>query len=52
MSNQPSSIPLTNVDVVLQPITEARGLPNAHYVSEEVYQEEKHVKFYLRIGPV
>lgn len=42
MSSQPHSIPLTNVDVVLKPLTEARGLPNAHYVSEDVYQEEKH----------
>ena len=41
MSSQLISPPLTNVDAVLKPITEARGLPNAHYVSEEVYQEEK-----------
>ena len=41
MSKQRTTIPLTNVDDVLKPITEARGLPNAHYVSEEVYQEEK-----------
>ncbi len=42
MSNQSPAFPLTNVDEVLKPITEARGLPNEHYVSEAVYQEEKH----------
>ncbi len=33
--------PLTNIDDVLKPIEEARGLPNAHYISAEVYEEEK-----------
>ncbi|MGK0272943.1 MAG: choline monooxygenase [Cocleimonas sp.] len=42
MSIQPLTFPLTNVDAVLKPLTEARGLPNEHYISEAVYQEEKH----------
>ena len=42
MSIQPPTFPLTNVDAVLKPLTEARGLPNEHYISEAVYQEEKH----------
>jgi len=41
MSSHFDDIPLTNVDAVLKPLTEARGLPNEHYVSEDVYQEEK-----------
>ncbi|WP_299874539.1 aromatic ring-hydroxylating dioxygenase subunit alpha [uncultured Cocleimonas sp.] len=32
---------LTNIDDVLKPIEEARGLPNEHYTSNEVYEEEK-----------
>lgn len=46
MSNQTNPNVLTNIDEVLKPLTEARGLPNAHYVSEEVYQEEKHNVLY------
>ncbi|KAG1694963.1 Choline monooxygenase, chloroplastic [Nymphon striatum] len=32
---------LTDIDIVLQPIEKARGLPNEHYTSQEVYEEEK-----------
>ncbi|NKB52357.1 MAG: Rieske 2Fe-2S domain-containing protein [Rhizobiaceae bacterium] len=31
----------TNLDDVLAPVNRAKGLPNAHYVSEEVFQKEK-----------
>jgi len=36
-----SSIPLTNVDRVLNPIESARGLPNEHYINDAVFEEEK-----------
>lgn len=42
LSSQIPKTPLTNLDAVLKPLLEAHGLPNEHYVSEEVYQEEKH----------
>ena len=32
---------LSNLEPVLKPIDEARGLANDHYVSKEVYEEEK-----------
>jgi len=32
---------LTNIDDVLKPIEEARGLPNEHYISPEVFEGEK-----------
>ena len=35
------AIPLTNIDAVLNPIESARGLPNEHYTSEGVFEEEK-----------
>ena len=41
MSSQFVSTSLTNLDAVLKPLDEARGLPNEHYVSDEVYEEEK-----------
>ncbi len=31
----------TNLDNVLAPVNRAKGLPNAHYVSEEIFQKEK-----------
>jgi len=31
----------TNIDPVLQPVEQAIGLPNEHYISAEVYDEEK-----------
>ncbi len=33
--------PLTNIDMVLKPIEISRGLPNDHYISDEVFEEEK-----------
>jgi phenylpropionate dioxygenase-like ring-hydroxylating dioxygenase large terminal subunit len=36
-----SEIPLTNIDAVLNPIEAARGLPNEHYTSDRVFEEEK-----------
>lgn len=36
-----SSIPLSNLDSVLKSTHEAKGLPNEHYVSEAVFDEEK-----------
>jgi len=41
ISSKTPSTPLTNVDAVLKPLAEARGLPSEHYISEDVYQEEK-----------
>ena len=32
----------TSLDGVLTPVTEARGLPNAHYVDPAVFDEERH----------
>ena len=34
-------IPLTNLDSVLTPIHQAKGLPNDHYISDTVFEEEK-----------
>jgi len=34
-------IPLTNLDSVLTPIHQAKGLPNDHYISDAVFEEEK-----------
>lgn len=39
--SKPSIAPLTDLQLVLKPIEQARGLPNEHYVSSEVYAEEK-----------
>jgi len=36
-----SEIPLTNLDSVLTPIYQAKGLPNDHYISDAVFEEEK-----------
>jgi len=36
-----SKIPLTNLDSVLTSIHQAKGLPNDHYISEAVFEEEK-----------
>ena len=36
-----SSIPLSNLDSVLTSTNKAKGLPNEHYVSESVFEEEK-----------
>ena len=36
-----SALSLTNIDSVLKPIEEAKGLPNDHYISKAVYEEEK-----------
>ena len=36
-----SEIPLTNIDATLNPIESARGLPNEHYTSDSVFEEEK-----------
>ena len=36
-----SQIPLTNLDSVLTSIHQAKGLPNDHYISEAVFEEEK-----------
>jgi len=36
-----SEIPLTNLDSVLTPIHQAKGLPNDHYISDAVFEEEK-----------
>ncbi len=36
---------LSNIDVVLKPIEEARGLPNEHYISPEVFEEEGTLPF-------
>lgn len=36
-----SAIPLTNIDAVLNPIELAKGLPNEHYTSNDVFEEEK-----------
>jgi len=35
------SIPLSNLDSVLTSTDKAKGLPNEHYVSEAVFDEEK-----------
>jgi choline monooxygenase len=32
----------TNIDAVRRPISQANGLPNAHYIDPTVYEEEKH----------
>lgn len=34
--------PITDLSTVRRPISEANGLPNAHYTDATVYQEEKH----------
>ena len=36
-----SSIPLSNLESVLTSTNKAKGLPNEHYVSEAVFEEEK-----------
>ena len=36
-----SEIPLTNLDSVLTSIHQAKGLPNDHYISDAVFEEEK-----------
>jgi phenylpropionate dioxygenase-like ring-hydroxylating dioxygenase large terminal subunit len=36
-----SATPLTNLDAVLSPIESAKGLPNDHYINDEVFAEEK-----------
>ena len=36
-----SSIPLSNLESVLTSTNKAKGLPNEHYVSESVFEEEK-----------
>ena len=36
-----SKIPLTNLDSVLTSIHKAKGLPNDHYISDSVFEEEK-----------
>jgi len=36
-----SEITLTNLDSVLTPIHQAKGLPNDHYISDAVFEEEK-----------
>jgi len=36
-----SKIPLTNLDSVLTSIYKAKGLPNDHYISDAVFEEEK-----------
>ena len=36
-----SEIPLTNLDSVLTSIHQAKGLPNDHYISDPVFEEEK-----------
>ena len=36
-----SKIPLTNLDSVLTSIHQAKGLPNDHYISDAVFEEEK-----------
>ena len=36
-----SEIPLTNLDSVLTSIHQAKGLPNDHYISDTVFEEEK-----------
>ena len=38
-----SAIPLSNLDPVLTSTDRAKGLPNEHYVSEAVFEEEKKV---------
>ena len=38
-----SAIPLSNLDSVLTSTDRAKGLPNEHYVSEAVFEEEKKV---------
>ena len=32
---------MTDLSHVLKPIAQARGLPNPHYISDDVYEEEK-----------
>ncbi|MFK7762908.1 MAG: aromatic ring-hydroxylating dioxygenase subunit alpha [Roseobacter sp.] len=34
--------PVTDLSTVRRPISEANGLPNAHYIDATVYEEEKH----------
>ena len=34
------------LDTVLKPITEAKGLPNAHYISDDMYAREKEAIFF------
>ena len=40
MSSKPVT-PLTDLQSVLKPLNQAKGLPNDHYISEAVYEEEK-----------
>ena len=35
-------MPRTNLDTVRRPIEQANGLPNAHYIDADVFNEEKH----------
>jgi len=34
------------LDSVLRPISEAKGLPNAHYISEDMYKREREKIFF------
>jgi choline monooxygenase len=36
-----ADMPVTDLSDVLQPVARARGLPNAHYVSEETFRAER-----------
>ena len=36
-----SKTKLSNIDEVLRPIEKAKGLPNEHYTSDAVFNEEK-----------
>jgi len=35
-----------DLDLVLQPIERARGLPNAHYIDPDIYEAEKQILFF------
>ncbi|MFT5426411.1 MAG: choline monooxygenase [Gammaproteobacteria bacterium] len=37
----PQNIAIANIEIVLNPIESSKGLPNSHYISNEVYGEEK-----------
>jgi len=37
---------LSNIEHVLKPIEQANGLPNEHYISKVVFEEEKHAIFF------
>jgi len=38
----PKDAPITDLSPVQQPLAQAQGLPNAHYVDPAVFEEEKH----------